>query len=219
MTQLELLRTWSDARLLDLIRESQPWIDKYGLLAIAVGLFSETLMFTGFIVPGYGILIAAGFLAASGSLPLIPTFIIAVLAAIAGDQVSFSAGRLAGERLMRRKQTTATRIRDGLERQSAAWLLWYHYVPPLRAALPCVAGYIRYPYRRWLLFDTAGVAIWVGVAMAIGYTASGALHGSGGLAAQVINGVIGILVIAFLWRARKAWSSTQVNSERTPSTQ
>lgn len=218
MTHVELLRAWSDARLLDLIRESQPWIDKYGLVAVAIGLFTETLMFTGFIVPGYGILIAAGFLIASGSLPPVTTFIIAVLAAIAGDQVSFGAGRFAGERLMRRKQTTAMKIRAGLERQSALWLLWYHYVPPLRAALPCVAGYINYPYRRWLLFDTAGVAIWVAVAMGIGYTASGALHGSGGLAAQVINGIIGILVIAFMWRIKKSFAAP-VSSERSPSTQ
>jgi membrane protein DedA with SNARE-associated domain len=218
MTQLELLRSWSDARLLELIRQSQPWIDEYGLLAVAIGLFTETLMFTGFVVPGYGILIAAGFLVASGSLPPGATFVVAVVAAVAGDQVSFGAGRLAGVRLMRRKQSTVTKISDGLHRQGVVWLLWYHYVPPLRAALPCVAGYINYPYRRWLLFDTAGVAIWVGVAMTIGYTASGTLHDTSSLAAQFINGIIGILVIVFMWRIKRAFAAP-VSSEQSSSKQ
>lgn len=204
MTQIELLRAWSDARLAELVHQSRPWLDQYGLAAVAIGLFTETLMFTGFVVPGYGILLAAGYLVAAGALPPGPVFVLAVVGAVAGDQASFALGRFAGERLLRRKQKWAARIREGLERKGLLWLLWYHHVPPLRAVLPCVAGSLRYPFARWLALDTLGVILWIATVLGIGYAANGAVHKDSGLAAQALNGVFFIVAIVFLWRVKRA---------------
>ena len=58
------------------IEAGQPWLTTYGLWAVFVGLFTETVMFTGVVVPGFGILVAAGFLVAAGALPLWPVVLI-----------------------------------------------------------------------------------------------------------------------------------------------
>jgi len=64
MTILELVPDLLDK----LVETGRPWIESYGLWAVLAGLMLETVVFAGLIIPGYGILVAAGYMAAAGLL-------------------------------------------------------------------------------------------------------------------------------------------------------
>jgi membrane-associated protein len=186
-----------------LIESGRPWLERYGLLIVGAGLFTETLLFTGAIVPGFAILIAAGYLAATGVLPLWPALLLAWAGALAGDAASYGLGRVAGAQLLKRKEAFARRLKLALEREGPILLLWYHYAPALRAVLPCAAGSARYDLRRWFVFDSLGVALWVAVIFGMGYSAGRLLHERGNLVFHVINTAAFWLMLWALWRFQR----------------
>src|SRR5689334_19723375 len=103
-------------------------------------------MFTGFWFPGIFLAVAAGFLSASGELPLVPAFAASLVGSVLGDLASYGLGFWAGPKLLRRKQTFASRLESLLRRNGVLVLLTYHYSPYLRPIMPCVSGSIRYPF-------------------------------------------------------------------------
>ena len=76
-----------------------PILNSYGYLAVGGVLFLEDF---GIPVPGETILIAAAVYAGAGSLNIAVVAGIAVLAAVAGDNVGFAIGHLGGRRLVER---------------------------------------------------------------------------------------------------------------------
>ncbi|MHB9130444.1 MAG: DedA family protein [Armatimonadota bacterium] len=191
------------------IESGRPYIIKYGLLAIALGLFGETFFFTGIIVPGYGILVAAGFLIAAGQLPFIPVILLAWVCAILGDVCSYYLGYWWGSVLLRRHSAFVERMRLSLEKEGPTLLLWYHYAPTLRALLPCTAGSSHYQMRRWLVFDSLGVFIWVIVVLAIGFCAHGAMFSHGNVIALFINALATLLMIIITWRIYRNYAHSR----------
>jgi len=187
-----------------MIEAGRPWLQQYGLWAVALGLFTETFLFTGFWFPGYGILVAAGYLVAARALPFGPTLLLAWIGAVLGDQSSYLLGYWWGHRLLRRKADRAERLRTALEREGVWLLLAYHYAPPLRALLPCVAGSTHYKPRVWLIFDTIGALLWTSVVFALGYCAFGALHQQGNLMMHGINAGAFLFFVYVSWRVGRA---------------
>ena len=178
----------------------RPFIEKYGLWGVALGLFTETMLFTGIVMPGLAFLVAAGFLIAAKVLPPGPVLLLAWAGALMGDQASYVLGYFFGNALLRRKKEFADRLRNSLETEGAFLLLWYHYAPALRAILPCVAGSTRYPLRQWIIFDSIGVMLWVVIYILIGFCAHGLLYWQGNLAALIINALATLLTLYVMWR-------------------
>src|SRR4051812_11425066 len=61
--------------------------------------FGEALLIVGLFVPSTAVLIGAGMLVGTGHLNFWPVFLATLLGAVLGDQLSYWAGRLYGERL------------------------------------------------------------------------------------------------------------------------
>lgn len=184
-----------------LIEASLPWLHQYGLWAVGLGLFTETLMFTGFWVPGFGILVAAGFLCGDGALPSGQVLVAASVGAVLGDQASYLLGRYGGRRLLReRRRPQADRVGRVLQQEGCWLLLFYHYAPPLRALLPFVAGMVAYQRVRWLVYDTVGVLLWVAVVWLLGYLAHGAVRPSANIAMQATTGFVTIAFVVLTIR-------------------
>ena len=188
------------------IESGRPYILKYGIVAIALGLFGETFLFSGLIVPGHGILVAAGFLVAAGELPLLPVIIIAWSCAIFGDICSYYLGYWWGALLLKRHEKTVGKLRLSLEHEGPTLLLLYHYAPMIRALLPCTAGSVKYPIKHWLPYDSLGVFLWVTVIFATGYCAHGALFSHGNVMALLINAFATLLMIIITWRVYRNYS-------------
>lgn len=205
----ELIPDWI-ARLVD---TGRPWLESYGLWAVAIGLLLETALFAGLIVPGYGILVAAGYFAAAGVFEEWQVLCVAAVAAVAGDQLSYYLGRLAGGYILRRHVKLASRLERALASEGPLLLLWYHYAQLLRSVLPCTAGWCRYPWPRWTLFDSAGVVLWVLIVMVIGYSAYGVLHSSGNIILLSINGTAMIATIFVSWRVYRNLAKYKADEE------
>ena len=184
----------------------RPYVVKYGLWAVALGMFSETFFFAGFIVPGYAILIAAGFLAAAGEINFALVSIVACTSSFLGDMCSYGLGRWYGGYLLRRHARFTTRVRVALETEGPILLLMYHYAHPLRALLPCTAGYSRYPIRTWLTYDAIGILIWVNLIAAIGYTANRAIFSNGGVISLAFDTLATLVMIVVTWRLYRNYS-------------
>src|ERR1051325_7286435 len=81
--------------LIDFIRTHQDW----AIAVMFITAFGESFAFLSLLFPGTTLLIAAGALTKSGSLPLWPIMIGAILGAVLGDTISYWIGRRFGGRL------------------------------------------------------------------------------------------------------------------------
>lgn len=83
----------------DSIAFIEPYIHRYGLFALLVIIYLESL---GAPVPGESALIGASLLAADGQLPIAGVFVVVVFAAVMGDNTGYLIGRFGGRTLIQR---------------------------------------------------------------------------------------------------------------------
>ena len=154
-----------------------PVLDHYGYLAVGGFILLEDF---GIPVPGETILIAAAVYAGSGRLSIIAVGLIALLAAIIGDNIGYVIGYFGGRRLVLRfgkyvgltseRMDKAERFFD---RYGGAVVAGARFVEGLRQANGIVAGTIRMHWLKFLAFNALGAALWVSVWASIGYLAGG----------------------------------------------
>ncbi len=152
-----------------------PILNSYGYLAVGGLLFLEDF---GIPVPGETILIAAAVYAGAGQLNIAVVVLVGFLAAVAGDNVGFAIGHFGGRALVLRfgRYVFLTEARLGkaesfFGRHGGKVVTIARFVEGLRQANGIVAGLAKMPWRRFLLFNTLGAAIWVGAWSAVGYLA------------------------------------------------
>ncbi len=146
-----------------------------GLLLIALLIFAESGMLIGFFFPGDTLLLSAGIFAAQGKLSLSAIFVVASLAAIAGDNVGYHIGKRLGPRLFRKKDGILFR-REYVEKAEGFFnrfgsktMLLAHFVPVVRTFAPIIAGVGHMPYRRYVIFDAIGDIVWSISVTLVGY--------------------------------------------------
>src|SRR3989344_7194090 len=87
---LQLKEMWFD---------SEQIVQSGGLLAIGLIVFAESGLLFGFIFPGDTLLLAAGFFAGQGKLPIVWLIVIVVIAAVLGGNVGYRIGRRLGPKV------------------------------------------------------------------------------------------------------------------------
>jgi len=153
-----------------------PILDAHGYLAVAGFVFLEDF---GIPVPGETILIAAAVYAGAGQLNVVVVGIVALAAAIAGDNVGFAIGHFGGRRLALRwgkyvfltphRLDTAEKFFD---RHGAKVVTVARFIEGLRQANGIVAGIACMPWwRKFAPFNALGAALWVAVWVTVGYLA------------------------------------------------
>jgi len=170
--------------------------------AVFVLAGAETALLIGFLVPGEVAAILGGVIASRGHVPLPAMIAAAILGAACGDSIGYFTGRKAGSGAFgKHRQKHWSRARDFLKRGGSAVLLG-RFTPFLRTIMPAAAGAAKMPYRRFLLWDLAGVALWGALSTLAGYwggrNAEALLHRAGlvGLALLVVVAA----ALYFLWR-------------------
>jgi membrane-associated protein len=139
-----------------------------GTLLVCVIVFIETGFFVGFFLPGDSLLVTAGVFAAAGLLHVWTLLPLAMLCAIAGDQVGYWIGRKAGQALYNRpdsfifKRSHLDRAHNFYQKYGGKTVILARYVPIVRTFCPPVAGAAQMAYTTYLLYDIAGGALWVG---------------------------------------------------------
>lgn len=153
----------------------------FTFLAAAV----EMTFLAGLLVPGESVVMLAG------SLPEDPAGFAAVLAvgtagALAGQMFGYGVGRafgtrLRGTRLGRRiGPERFDRAETYLRERGAPALVAVRFVAVVHAVVPIVAGVVRMPFGRFVLWSTLGTALWVAAFASVGLITAGA-DATGGL--------------------------------------
>jgi membrane protein DedA with SNARE-associated domain len=158
-----------------LLASLAPVLDHYGY--VAVGGFI-TLEDFGIPVPGETILIAAAVYAGAGRLNIFLVALVAVLAAIVGDNIGYAIGFFGGRALVLRFGTYVRLTSERLDKAEAFFARYggfvvagARFIEGLRQANGIVAGISRMRWPRFLAFNALGAVLWVAVWTSVGYLA------------------------------------------------
>jgi membrane-associated protein len=146
----------------------------HGYWALALTLLLEN---AGVPLPGETMLLFAGFLAfEQDGLSLGLIILIATIACTLGDNLGYWIGNRGGRPLLHRYQKTFRisdeRILRGeklFERFGPATVFFARFIFGMRILAGPLAGVLRMPWRRFVLFNFLGAVIWVTVVSCAGY--------------------------------------------------
>lgn len=147
------------------------WI--YAILFLIV--FCETGLVVTPFLPGDSLLFVAGTLAATGQMNPHTLVALLIVAAILGDAVNYSIGRLFGQSLFSNpqsrifRQAYLERTHAFYERHGGKTIILARFVPIVRTFAPFVAGMGKMSYRHFALFNVTGGIVWVTAFVYAGY--------------------------------------------------
>jgi membrane-associated protein len=127
------------------------------------------------IVPSETVAITAGVLAGSGHLNVVLCILAASGGAFVGDNISFGIGHFFGERTVKRffageKAKRRIAWAEGqLEKRGAYIITVARFIPGGRTATTFTAGYVEFPWRKFLVFDAIAASIWGCYTVLLGY--------------------------------------------------
>ncbi len=188
-------------------------VQHYGLAFVFANVL---LLQAGLPVPAWPTLIVTGALAARSPSTLAGLLGTAVAASAIGNFAWYVAGRRLGggvlKTLCRVSLSPDSCVRQTesiFERWGAPSLMFAKFVPGFASVATAMAGVVRIPPWRFVLFDAIGAALWSGVAIALGYLFRNAVNDV--LTVLTELGRIGILllVVAFVVFVVLKWVQRQ----------
>lgn len=198
-----------DVHLAELVAQYGIWI--YAILFLI--LFCETGLVVTPFLPGDSLLFVAGALAAlpGNDLNIHLMAALLIVAAVLGDAVNYTIGRLFGERLFSNPNSRIFR-RSYLDKTHAFYdrhggktIILARFVPIVRTFAPFVAGMGHMSYRHFALFNVAGALAWV-----LLFSYAGYLFGDLPVVQENLKLlIVGIIVVSILpgvievWRHRR----------------
>jgi membrane-associated protein len=158
--------------------------------SLYVALFAIVFAETGLVVtpflPGDSLLFAVGVLCAmdptqlklpaEGFMPSLPVAMLVLFsAALIGDSVNYFIGKFVGpkvfnsegSRLLNKKHLIKTQL--FYEKYGSKAIIMARFVPIVRTFAPFVAGIGKMQFRRFMMFNVVGGALWVGLLVPLGY--------------------------------------------------
>lgn len=199
-----------DVHLAELVAQYGVWI--YAILFLI--LFCETGLVVTPFLPGDSLLFVAGALAAlpSNNLDVHTMVVLMVIAAILGDAVNYTIGRLFGEKLFSNpnskifRRSYLDKTHQFYARHGGKTIILARFVPIVRTFAPFVAGMGHMRYRHFALYNVAGALLWV-----LLFTYAGYLFGD----LPIVQENLKLLIVAIIfvsilpgvieiWRHRRA---------------
>lgn len=152
-----------------------PVLDHFGYLAVGGFIMLEDF---GVPVPGETVLIAAAVYAGAGRLSIVAVGMLAVVAAVVGDNIGYAIGFFGGRALVERFGKYVLLTTERLEkaegffaRNGGKVVVIARFIEGLRQVNGIIAGIAEMPWPRFLAFNALGAALWVGVWASVGYYA------------------------------------------------
>jgi len=195
-----------DVHLAELVAQYGIWI--YAILFLI--LFCETGLVVTPFLPGDSLLFVAGALAAlpGNDLNVHLMVTLLVIAAILGDAVNYTIGRLFGEKLFSNPNSKIFR-RSYLDKTHAFYdrhggktIILARFVPIVRTFAPFVAGMGHMSYRHFALYNVTGALLWV-----LLFSYAGYLFGDLPVVQENLKLlIVGIIVVSILPGVIEVWS-------------
>ncbi|MGQ7806907.1 DedA family protein [Hafnia alvei] len=206
-----------DVHLAELVAQYGVWV--YAILFLI--LFCETGLVVTPFLPGDSLLFVAGALAAlpTNDLNVHTMVALMIAAAIIGDAVNYTIGRLFGEKLFSNPNSKIFR-RSYLDKTHAFYdkhggktIILARFVPIVRTFAPFVAGMGHMSYRHFAIFNVVGALLWV-----LLFTYAGYLFGNVPVVQENLKLlIVAIIVLSILpgvievWRHRRAAKKSASN--------
>ena len=190
-------------------------VSEYGLAVVFGNVLAEQL---GVPVPAIPTLVVAGALAAGGDLSVFAVFAVALIACVIADVAWYVAGRVYGNRVMRflcgislTPDSCVSQTQERFERWGINSLLIAKFIPGISLLAPPLAGATRIGWLPFLVYNTAGAALWVAAGVGGGMLLGSQierllkrLEGYGSLAVFVVVALI-VGYVAFKWWERRSF--------------
>ncbi|MFD8718140.1 DedA family protein [Streptomyces sp. NPDC059629] len=152
-----------------------PLLTHYGYWAVGSVVLLEDF---GVPAPGETILIAAGIYAGAGELNIVAVAAIAFTAAVVGDNIGYLIGHTGGRAFVHRwgryvflPPERFQKAEEFFTRHGGKIVVVARFVEGLRQVNGIIAGTSGMPWRRFLVFNAIGAALWVGLWASLAYVA------------------------------------------------
>jgi len=151
------------------------------------------------IVPSETVVVALATLSVSSGAPnLVLLIIVAAIAAMIGDSLTFALGRRLGTPMLARVRSARVQsvfswARTSLDRRAALVIFVARYIPLGRVAVNLVAGSTGFPYRRYLPLSALACTAWAIYNVALGAT-FGAWLGDNPVLAVVVSVAVAVTI-------------------------
>ncbi|MCW2629668.1 DedA family protein [Mycobacterium sp.] len=165
----------TDTQLPGVFADMQPVLEHWGYLGVGGMLFLEDF---GVPVPGEIMLIAAAIVAGAGQMNIAVVFLVAVLAAVIGDNIGFIVGHFGGRPLAERfgryvflTPERLDRTENYFNRHGGKIVTVARFIDGLRQINGLLAGIGGMGWLKFLGYNALGAVLWVGTWCALGYLA------------------------------------------------
>jgi membrane protein DedA with SNARE-associated domain len=177
-----------------------------------VTAFGESFAFLSLLFPGTSLLIAAGALMATGTLPYLPVLAGAILGAVLGDSVSYWLGRRFGYAIARVWPFTRNPdlLPGGIRffaRYGGASVFIGRFFGPMRAIIPLAAGVMQMTRARFWIANIVSAIVWAPMLLFVGDAVGGLgqrLVGSANVVVLVVAGFTLFGIGGVLWAVVRA---------------
>ena len=196
-----------DAHLAEFVAVYGAWV--YALLFAII--FVETGVVVMPFLPGDSLLFVVGALCGLGLMEPGIVMPLLVLAAVAGDQLNYSLGRVVGPKVWQWEHSrwfnkrAFQQAHDFYEKYGGITIMLARFLPFIRTFVPFVAGVADMTRRKFTMYNVAGALLWVIGLITIGYLFGNLpwvkAHMSLIIWAMII--VPGLIALAGAWRARR----------------
>lgn len=177
-------------------------------LIAALGIFLETSVLIGLVVPGDSIVIVAS-TAVDGPVEFIALAIAVVLGALGGESVGFALGRFFGPRIRhsalgrRIGEHNWVRAENYVDRRGGIAVFISRFLPVLHSLVPLTVGMSSMSYRRFMAWTVPACVLWSFAYVGVGSAAAGSyrqlsdqLHWAGYVFVGVIVAFLVLVVVA-----------------------
>lgn len=201
----------------------QPYLDyfsanpEWAIAIIFLIAFGEALLIVGLFVPSTVVLVGAGMLVGSGHLPLWPVFLATSIGAIAGDQVSYWAGRFFGEHLkemwpLNRYRQLVAKGEDFVRNHGGKSIAIGRFVPGVKAVVPGVVGMLGMNQLYFVIVNVTSGFFWAAAHVFPGMLLGQGLALAGDLSGRLVFVLIELIIILAIasWLIRLFVASASV---------
>jgi len=198
------------AQLPGFLQALAPLLDHWGYAAVAFLLFVEDF---GIPAPGETVLIAASVYAGAGRLNIVGVALIALAAAVLGDNTGYAIGRFGGRALVLRygryvllTEARLDKAESFFNRHGGKIVTIARFIEGLRQANGVIAGVTGMRWPRFLAFNVLGAALWVAVWTSVGDLAGNhitTIYDAVGRYSLYLLAAAVILVLALVVRRRR----------------
>jgi membrane protein DedA with SNARE-associated domain len=193
--------------------ESLQFVAQYGYSVLFLWVLAEQI---GFPIPAIPMLLAAGALSATDRMSFGLALLVTLIAAMAADTMWFEIGRRKGMKVLNflcrvslEPDSCVRQTELAFSNQGMRALLIAKFVPGLNTAAPPLAGIVKTPIWRFLLFDALGTILWALTFLGLGRIFSNQIEAItkrvlefGASALQIVIALVALYVL-FKWVKRQ----------------